>query len=210
MSLAISTHFLADMLQNDQEGAEWIQASIVLVNQLLAENGLPQHVEPTTVTTNPRRHTASFSYSYLHYLRRAFAHVHQNTKLTPAPADYDPSSDLVVDKAAAMFDTHLLCHSDTEGYYVPVDFHEVIVDTDRRGLTGGSLGSTQRLMAELVRAAPAIRIALDNGVLSDTEVAAINKDRREDEPYYRERLVWLALYEAARVSLTDRTMIVFH
>jgi hypothetical protein len=186
MGLSISTHFLADMLENDEEGAEWIQESIALVNELLVQNDLPQHVEPTTATTLLRAHTSSFPYSFLHYLRRAFAHVHQGTKLTPAPENYDPSKDLVVDRASSMFDAHLLCHSDAEGYYVPVDFDEVIFDLDERGLAGGSLGSTQRLMAELVRTAPAIRISLDDGKLSDAKAEAINNDTEAD-PYYRER-----------------------
>jgi hypothetical protein len=208
MGLGISTHFLADMLAHDAEGAEWIQRNLGAVNEMLAERDLPPHIEPTTIATKMRQHCGSFPYSFLHYLRRAFAHVHEHLALTPVADGDDPAEDTAVEDAAALFDTHLLCHSDAEGYYVPIDFDEVIVDTDERGLPGGFLGSTQRLMAELAQTAPAIGIALEHGTLSDAEVEAINRDA-DDGPYWRERLVWLTLFEAARVSLADKTMIVF-
>jgi hypothetical protein len=208
MGLAINTHFLADMLANDPEGAEWIQRNVGMVNELLAERGLAPHVEPTTITTKPRQHCGSFPYSFLHYLRRVFARVHEELEVTPVVGDDDPTEDPAVEDATTLLDTHLLCHSDAEGYYVPIDFDEVIFDNDKRGLPGGMLGSTQRLMAELVQSAPSIGITLDHGVLSDAEVDAINRDD-DTGPYWRERLVWLALFEAARVSLADKTMIVF-
>ena len=209
MGLAISTHFLADMLENDAEGAEWIEKNLEVVNALLAENDLPQHVEPTTRTTKLRQHCGSFPYSFLHYLRRAFAYVHEGQALTPVEEGADPSEDRLIEEAGTLFDTHLLCHSDAEGYYVPVEFSEVIFDLEERGLPGGSLGSTQRLMAELVETAPAIGIDLKEGQLTDAVVAKINADE-DGAPYYRERLVWLALFEAARVSIADKTLIVFN
>ena len=207
MGLAISTHFLADMLANDEEGAVWIRKNIELVNAFLRDNGLPEHVEPTAVTTKMRRHCSSFPYSFLHYLRRAFAYVREGQPLTPAGDD--PSNDPAIESAGALFDTHLLCHSDAEGYYVPVDFDEVIFDIDDRGLPGGTLGSTQRLMAELVETAPPLGIEVKGGQVSDEMVAKINADQ-DGAPYYRERLVWLTLFEAARVSLADKTLIVFN
>jgi hypothetical protein len=206
MGLAISTHFLADMLANDAEGAEWIQRNIELVNTLLEENGLTKHVEPTVVTTKMRAHCGSFPYSFLHYLRRAYAYVHECMELTPAGDD--PSEDPAIEEAGTLFDTRLLCHSDAEGYYVPVAFDEVIFDLEERGLPGGSLGSTQSLMKELLATAPVIGIQVKDGQVSDADVAAINADE-EGRPDWRERLVWLTMFEAARVSLADKTMIVF-
>ncbi|HEY0255069.1 MAG TPA: hypothetical protein VGC41_26260, partial [Kofleriaceae bacterium] len=190
MGLAVSTHFLADMIKNDEEGAGWIRNSIELVNTLLAEAGLPAHVEPTDVRTKMRPHVGSFPYSFLHYLRRAYAHVHEGAELTPLAPGEDPTEDETVEDASSMFDTHLLCHSDSEGYYVPIEFEDVIFDTEKRGLPGEMLGSTQRLMAELLGSAPAIGIEVVNGVLPDEQVEAINNDR-ESAPFYRERLVWL-------------------
>jgi len=45
---------------------------------------------------------------------------------------------------AGPFD-HLIYHSDCEGYYVPADFLQVIID---ERLAGGQLGSSVRLLAE--------------------------------------------------------------
>ena len=208
MGLAVSTHFLADMLANDAEGAESITKNIALVNEFLGEAGLPLHTEPTEVRTRTRPHTGSFPYSFLHYLRRAFAYVHEEMLLTPVGEDDDPSQDDAIEDASSLFDTHLLCHSDAEGYYVPIEFEEVIFDTDERGLPGGSIGSTQRLMAELIETAPVLDITLENGQLIDAEATAIHQDA-DRGPYWRERLVWLAMFEAARVSLADKTLIVF-
>ena len=41
-----------------------------------------------------------------------------------------------------MFDSHLLCHSDCEGFYLPIDFADVIVDAkNQMRIAGGLLGS---------------------------------------------------------------------
>ncbi|MBA3540708.1 MAG: hypothetical protein H0T79_13945 [Deltaproteobacteria bacterium] len=212
MGLAISTHFLADMLANDEEGAEWFRDRLVLVNTLLVENSLPPHVEPETYgVTKARPHTSSFPYSMLHYLRRAYAHAarHPERPLTPVSSGEDPASDPLVDSLMTNFDVHLVCHSDSEGFYVPVAFEEVIFDTEDRGLPGGMLGSTVRLMKELVYVAPFIDIALVDGQLSDRAAAVVHATA-DDAPFGRERLVWLALFEAARVSLANRTLLVFN
>ncbi|MGZ3424514.1 MAG: hypothetical protein ACXVEE_42030, partial [Polyangiales bacterium] len=118
----------------------------------------------------------------------------------------DPSEDRAVEDAGTTFDFHLLVHSDCEGYYVPVDFAEVVFDDE---LPGGMLGSSQRLMRELVEVAPALGITLENGTLSDAETRRINKIAETDGPLYRELLAWIALYEAARISIRDRCTIVF-
>ena len=206
MGLAVSTHALAYLIANDAEGATALTEDIALVNKLLAANELPAHTEPSEARTPRRPSTTSFPYSFLHYLRRAFAHVREDVELTPLAEGESPTDDETVDEASEMFDTHLLCHSDAEGYYVPIDFNDVIFDVDNLGLAGGSLGSTQRLRDELIETA--IGISLDDGELSDELAAAIHAEA-DTGPYWRERLVWLALFEAARVSLADKTMIVF-
>jgi hypothetical protein len=142
-------------------------------------------------------------------LRRAFGRVREGEPVTPVVAGEDPTRDPAVEEAASLFDTHLLCHSDCEGFYVPVDFGDVIFDNDDRGLAGAMLGSSVRLMAELVEVAPAIGIRISGSALADAEAAAIVADDQGATPFYRERLVWLALYEAARCSIANDTMIVF-
>ncbi|MEO6777350.1 MAG: hypothetical protein ABI467_30765 [Kofleriaceae bacterium] len=78
MGLAISTHFLADMLAHDAESAAWIRESIEVVNALLEDHGLPAHEEPTIVTSRMRPHCSSFPYSF-----------RQDQALTSVGADED-------------------------------------------------------------------------------------------------------------------------
>lgn len=213
MGLAISTGYLADLLAHDAEGATWFREQLALVNALLAADGRPPHVEPERPgPARPRAHCASFPYSFLHYLRRAFARVREypDEPLAPVVPGDDPADDPAIEEVAAMLDSHLVCHSDAEGYYVPVELGEVIFDTGRRGLAGGMLGSSQRLREELVEVAPAIGIELVDGELPDIAAARLAQEEEGATPLWRERLVWLALYEAARVSIANRTMIVFH
>lgn len=210
MGLAISTGYLADMLVNDAEGAEWFKKNLALVNELLAANGLPAHDEPEEQgPVQTREHCGSFPYSFLHYLRRAFARVREGQAVTPVLPDEEPADDPAIDSVGAAFDAHLLCHSDAEGFYVPIDFNNVIFDVGDRGLPGGMLGSTQRLMAELLEVAPALGINVTGGRLSDAEAAQLAAENDEAAPLWHERLVWLALYENARVSIANRCLLVF-
>jgi hypothetical protein len=142
---------------------------------------------------------------------------------TPLPDDVDPTAD---PKIQALLDgsaSHLLCHSDAEGFYVPVDFKDVLFDGDsceedddeddveegEAGLPGGMLGSSCRLLEELVFVAPALGIHLDNGKLSDEEAERIDALIEEDGGLYREYVSWLLLYESARLSIAHKTAIVF-
>jgi hypothetical protein len=207
MGLAISTHFLVDMIHNDAEGEGWFRDNLERLNELLEKEGLPPHVEPEVKgAAKARRHVGSFPYSFLHYLRRAYAYVHEDQPLTPLAEGDDPSEDPMVEEANVLLDSHLLCHSDAEGYYVPIDFADIIVDDD---IPGGMIGSTQRLFAELVAVAPAIGIELDGTVLSDKVAAALSEED-DTVPYATERLVWLSMFEAARVSIANHTLIVFN
>jgi hypothetical protein len=46
-------------------------------------------------------------------------------------------------------------------------------------------------------------------VLSDAEAANIADESDTSKPFYIERLVWLALYEKAHVSVANNTILVF-
>jgi hypothetical protein len=208
MGLALSTGYLAEL---DAEGAGWFRSSVAIVNQVLADEKLPPHVEPDHAgPERARSHCSSFPYSFLHYLRRAFARLREGQPITPVAKGEDPSEDPAIEDAASTFDAHLLCHSDCEGFYVPVDFAEVIFDIQKRGLAGGMLGSSVRLLNELVEVAPALGIELQNGQLSDDEARKLSMEDDESAPFWHERLVWLALYENARVSVANKTLLVFH
>lgn len=214
MGLAISIGVLVDLLEHDPEGAGWLQEELAVVNKVLAAAGLPPHAEPRELPPlHSRAAIGGFPYSFIHYLRRAYAHRANSPgwMATPVEDDVDPSEDPVVEDVLYSSESHLVCHSDAEGFYVPVDFDEVLYSEpdDDKQLAGGMLGSSYRLRDELVLVAPALGITLTDGELSDEEVARIGRLIDADEGLHREYVSWLRLYESARLSIAHKTAIVF-
>ena len=212
MGLAIETGFLADMLANDPEGVEWFEAELAVVNRVLKSERLPVHVEPRgPAPARSRAAVTSFPYSTLHHLRRAYAHRVRDPSwvATPFPADENPAADAEVEAQTEQFTSHLLCHSDSEGFYLPIDFPDVVFSSEDDDIAGGMLGSSQRLVAELRLVAPALGIALVDGELSDAEAARVNALAVDDGPMWHEYAAWIALFEAARASIEYGTAIVF-
>jgi hypothetical protein len=212
MGLAITVGLLADYSQNDPEAAGWLREQLQIINQLLAAEGLPAFEEPERIDRAVLPRAGSLPYSFLHTLRRFAAHCKVNGQppppLPPGPINGD---DPVVQEAGELFDFHLLVHSDAEGYYVPIDFRDVLFDSEERGLDGGMLGSSVALLRELLAVAPALQVSLIGDRLAPQERARLDKQlRAEADPFWRERLVWLTLFEAAHASIDHRTMIAFH
>jgi hypothetical protein len=209
MSLAIEVGPLAWCFANgEQEGAEWTQRDIREINRILAANGLPAHIEPLALPRlDDRCRLRGMPYSWLHYLRRAYAYARQApAKFTPLAEGADTSDDARLDREESLLRSHLVCHSDTDGYYVPVDFAEPLVD-ETDVLVGGVLGSSQGAMRELVLVAPLLNIRLRNGALSNAIAKTIaNEDGGQ---LYIERQVWLQLFEAFRLSIEHGAVVKF-
>jgi hypothetical protein len=203
---------LADLLENDPEGVEWFEGALASVNRVLLAANLPAHSEPRELKLmEPRCSIAGFPYSFVHYLRRAYAHRISDASwhASPVPEGVDPVDDPVLGAVTEQLTSHLLCHSDCEGFYVPIDFVDVLFDENDE-LPGGMLGSSQRLMRELIAAAPALGIELIGEQLADSEAQRIDAIAcGGKDGLWRECCVWLALYEAARVSVAQKTMIAF-
>ncbi|WP_432730346.1 hypothetical protein [Variovorax sp. W6] len=239
MGLAVCVGMLAELLEDDPESAEGFEEELAEVNRVLAAAGLPPHTEPRgPLELDSRASIDGFPYSFIHYLRRAYAHrvLSPDWVATPLADDVDPTADPKIQALLDGSESHLLCHSDAEGFYVPIDFQEVLFDGDGsdedeeeekekdeedyeaegdadleelNGLPGGMLGSSQRLLEELVFVAPALGIRLENGKLSDEEAERIDALIDDDNGLYREYVSWLLLYESARLSIEHRTAIVF-
>ncbi|MGW5382938.1 hypothetical protein [Nocardia sp. NPDC003963] len=214
MGLAVGTHAYAELLDSDDaEEADYLREQLRALGRLLAAEGLPAHTEPETRGPETERApVGSVPYSFVHYLRRAYARARQfpDRPMEPLADGEDPTEDPSVDELVYMFDSHLLCHSDCEGYYVPVEFDDVLFPDDELGIPGGMVGSSPGLLRELVYVAPYLGIALVDEQLSDTEIERIGKENGDDEhPLYRERETWLLFYEAARVSVANGTVINF-
>jgi hypothetical protein len=213
MGLAITVGALADLHEEDPEGAQWLADSLAQANALLQKAGLPQHGEPLALPQlQSRAALDSFPYSYLYYLRRAYAHAVQDGqwRATPLAEGEDPSEDPVLEAAQDDLESHLLCHSDCEGFYFPLVFDDVIFADEEHPLLGGMLGSSYSLRAELVTVAPALGIFLLGDELSDEEAARINARIDDEDGLERELIAWLAAYEACRLSIEHKTAIVFN
>lgn len=211
MGLAVQTGLLADLIVNDPEGADWMRESLASVNEVLAENNLSQHCEPEQLPKmHNRAEVVSYPYSFLHHLRRVYAHAMCDPEWspTPVPEGEDPAEDPVVYDEMCMLSSHLLCHSDAEGLYLPIDFDDIISDDEER-VAGGLLGSSYRLMEELVSIAPMLNITLDGFHLSDAEADRINKVSESETGMWIENTVWLSFFEAARLSIEHKTAICF-
>ena len=203
---------LAAALQHDDaEQVEWLHAEFATINELLADASYDAHVEPHEVPTLIRRDSLhGMPYSWLHFLRRVYAHTlcSDDFRAEPLAEDEDPTDDPVLEEEGSSFESHLLTHSDAEGYYVPVDFYEVLFDASGK-LPGSMLGSSQCLQQELIDMAPALGIQLSaEGELDDAEAARLAAVD-DSEGLYRELLTWLCLYEASRESIAHGVAIRF-
>jgi hypothetical protein len=213
MGLAMSVGQLAFLRREDPEGYEPLLKAFADVNRVLEANGLPPHNEPEELPEMVERSTGvGQPYDMLHYLRRAVAHAMRGRKkLTPCTGD--PMEDDLYDRVLFSCESHVICHSDCGGFYVPIDFPEPLYDDlpddDDDCIEGGILGSSQGAMRELVLVAPLLKIRLTRGRLSDKEAAKIDKEEEGDTPFGTERYVWLKFYEAARLSIEYGTAIVF-
>lgn len=211
MGLSVGVGVLADLLENDPEGAEWLQEGLDAANQVLKGHRLPSHEEPESLPVLRNRCSASgYPYSFLHYLRRAYAHRKANPSwiAKPFPDDAKASEDRLVQAEYRREESHLINHSDAEGFYLPVDFKEILCDLDDQ-VPGALVGSSFRLLEELVFVAPALGISLSGSELSDQQAMEIERAIDAEEDLYIEKLVWLSLFEAARLSIEHRTAIVF-
>jgi hypothetical protein len=211
MGLAIQVGLLAYFIENDPEGGYWLRESLDLVNDVLVEKGLPTHLEPKNLNILSRT-SWGFPYSWIHHLRRLYARAidDPNWVPTPTPAGENPADDDVLDKEMYMFDSHLICHSDSEGYYLPIDFDEIIVDDKKQDrIVGGLLCSSDRLLKELVAIAPKLGIKLEGEHLTEGEAAKIASESELQQGLWIEKIVWISLFEAARLSIEYKTAICF-
>jgi hypothetical protein len=189
----------------DSEGVADFRRQFAVLRDALAAEGITGWSEPDLP---PPPQGTSFPYGWLHYLRRAYALVWDKQEVTPVRNrdDLERAAGIVED-ATMMLSSHLLCHSDAQGYYVPVRFDDpVFLSDDLPG--GGMVGSSYALLDELMRVAPAIGITpAEDGTIADEE--SIRSADRTGAPFAIEQTVWLALYDACRASIRYGSAIVF-
>ena len=175
---------------------------------MLKDNELPTYQEPIElINEHSRAPITSFPYSFLHYLRWVEVQLSVNPQVPLTPIN---SSDELDDKLNSVdfvdfMDNPLINHADNEGYYLPVDFDEVLFDD----VENQSIGSSYHLMAVLQDSAPHLGISLVDGKLTDEEIARLTQRIYDEGDFHRETVVWLALFEASRLSIQYHTAIVF-
>ncbi|MGW1148882.1 hypothetical protein ACWD6I_28535 [Streptomyces sp. NPDC002454] len=202
MGLSISVGLLYDQKRNDPEGyAHHRRAFDRLALALRAEGvdwGEPEITDPPTAHT----HSGGFPYGDLMRLRRAYVLSPSSGEapLPPAPPVDGPAwrRDLErIEDETMMFASHLLCHSDSSGYYVPVDFADPLLLRPESGVAGGGMvGSTHRLLQELDRVAAAL--------------GAPDAVPADGDPHAPERRALHQLRAACRAGIAGGHALVFH
>ena len=217
MGLEISVGILCDQAQNDPEGLEYHRGGFDRLTRALAAEGIDWR-EPEILHEARDDHdfSAGFPYSYLAHLRRVYTLARLGEPVTPSAAtsaeQYDRDQVKVADEMT-MFASHLLCHADNEGYYIPVDFADPLFLPEEAEVAGaGMVGSSQRLLAELTEIAAPIGIELDaDGVLSRAEAASLEATAAapDGDAFAEERFVWSQMYQACLASIESGHAIVF-
>lgn len=225
MGLSVEVGKLAALnSDNDPEAVAYYQRCVDHINETIDEMSdyidMPEqhHHEPLNLPLDElvnRSHTTSFPYSYLHYLRRLYYLSKINnsdSKPSPVPEGIDPNSDIDEEAIIEMsMSSHLLGHSDCEGFYLPLDFEDPITNFyNPEKIVGGLVGSSIGLQRELIEIAPLLNIHLSGNQLSDSEAERLNQDVIHESDFYIEKLVWLTLFDATRLSIKYNTMIYFN
>ncbi|MFJ5927104.1 hypothetical protein ACIQF6_31395 [Kitasatospora sp. NPDC092948] len=198
----------------EEDVADWFREECATIGAVLEREGLPGWQEPLA---GPKFSDRVWGYSGLHTLRRVAAHLAANGQL-PEPlkegerASEDPELREayfdIPDDPPGPFD-HLIHHSDCEGYYVPVDFGPVVIDEE---LSGGMLGSSVRLLAELKVLAEVLGLPEDLDPDGAEVVDAIDGVGPPPEGWRRyatESFICLQLMRAARCSVETGAVMAF-
>ncbi|MFD0355251.1 hypothetical protein ACFVHW_16165 [Streptomyces sp. NPDC127110] len=214
MGLNLVVGVLVDTEHDDYTAM--VRTDFVAIGELLERAGARQWTEPD-LDEEAVAEFEVWGYSGLHTLRRLAVHLAASGRL-PEPledgqrATDDPLLDKVYDALPSdppgRFD-HLVHHSDCEGYYVPVDFAQVIVDNRA---PGGYLGSSVRLLEEARRLAEALGLPEDLDPQAKEVFEAADAEMPATEGWQRygvESYVCLQLLQAAKLSVSTGAAIAF-
>jgi len=229
MGLGLEVGMLADLRVNDEEGYEHFLSEFRKINQYLQRAGLPQHHEPEDCEIWS---CDMYGYSGLHYLRRLAAHLDLTGEI-PAPGDREVLEDPILKRYYRSatrargnnlmrfwgfsrvhqrgFD-HLILHSDAEGYYLPIDFADVLFPNKARGTMEGMVGSSVRLLRECERIATVLGIPPDVDEESEVLWEAADSQGEGDslwERYGIESFTCVCLIRGCQKSVETGAALVF-
>lgn len=230
--LSIVVGIYPELQKNDPGNIEYYKDQFKRVNNALHHAHLPPHQEPEKAEDPWVFDMLGFK--TLHYLRRVAAYLCLRDDLPP-PGDDDCIVDPINEQwcmwatnqqphnlvAQVLGDRveapipyeHLIVHSDAGGFYVPQQFHRVVIADEKFGVTGeGLIGSTYSLRDDCARIANAINLPLDLDPDSDEVLEAGEKQGRISgtwQPYGRESYACLQLHRAASLSIETGCALVF-
>jgi len=213
MGLAITSGILVDFKENEPEGYEAYKTYFDNINIILAKNNVTPHQEPD-VLERASLSSGGFPYSFLHYLRRFAAHVWENEgddnwKPILFSPDDEPGADSILEDHYSYMSSHLLTHSDSEGFYIPVELPEILFDNDEAPVPGAMIGSSYDLLRELKSLTKHLGITLnENNIVSN--LPELNEKIQAKGNFWVETLVCATLLDAAKFSITNNTAIVFN
>jgi hypothetical protein len=195
-----------------EEDCNW--AAFDALSRALVEAGLPPHHEPHELPDSQTFSCQMWGYSGLHCLRRLAAYLEQGIKV-PAPGNNDSSDDPVLqacyDQMAPGFQ-HLVLHSDAEGFYVPIDFDEVLFPRDELNIPRGMIGSSVRLLHECRRLAEWLELPQDMDCQGE-EMWDAADDPPTDGPKWKrfaiESFSCVGLMRASEASIASGAAIAF-
>ena len=228
MGLALEVGVLADLIENDKEGADWFREDMERLNPFLESNGLQAHIEPEQCEVWS---CDMFGYSGLHYLRRIAAHLDirgtlphpgdENASADPALTEYFDSvgsatrgvlSRLLGRRNVTRSYDHLILHCDAEGYYIPQDFADVLFPPEELQIPGGMVGSVQRLRDECHRLSRELELPTDLFLESEELWNAVESQGTGSERWERygiESYTCIALLKACEHALDNCAVIDF-
>lgn len=166
---------LVGLLAQQKDELEHLSLIFKNLNSILLQNALLPHNEPMRLSEKDRFEAQMMGYGGLHYVRRLASHLAIHNALPPPTTDYQiaDSDDPAIEALFARLEkngfrstrhgllsgimahnsemfAHLMLHSDTQGFYIPQDFEDVVFDENEPQLEGlgGMVGSTFHLLRE--------------------------------------------------------------
>lgn len=201
--------------KGDYQGFKYLQSVFSAINQALANEELPTYREPANLK---RTWSVKLKCSYIHYLRRLAAHISLRNSL-PEPSLDDPAADpcyreyLETMGLTAMkwrFD-HLFFHSDCNGFYLPVDFEDVLFPELGLNIPGDMVGSSYRLRDECHRISERLALPLDLRLTPEEFQDGPMRNNSDHlwKKFPVESYVCFILYWASIISIATGAAIVF-
>jgi hypothetical protein len=222
LGLTICVGFPPDIRESDPDYVGFFERQFETVNEVLESFGLPRHEEPFDIEEERTFESPKYGYDRLHYLRRLAAHLALKGELPPPG---DGSDDPVLEDYNKIFDAslaqgrasgmpfqHLIVHSDGQGFYLPVEFDDVLIPDASLEIAGEMIGSSHALLRECRELARALEMP-ESLSFEEAWEAAHGEGEGEAEAtwerYGVESYACLGLIRACEASVETGAAVVF-